>query len=227
MTPRAAPQATELPMFPLGGVLLPGMALPLRIFEHRYRTMQDAVLAADEPVFGSVLIERGSEVGGGDSRTDVGCVATIDRLERQPDGQATLLAVGTRRIRVEEWLPDAPYPAALVTDWPDRLTGYEPQPEDLQRSRDGIAGLLPMALEIIGLAHRLGSPAHFDPAQLSDDSVLASYQLATATPLGALDRLKVLRAEDLTVRLGLMHEMFEDQRVMLRAELDSGPPRQP
>ena len=56
-----------LPMFPLGTVLLPGAVLPLHVFEPRYRQLVQDCLAG-EPEFGVVLIERGSEVGGGDQR---------------------------------------------------------------------------------------------------------------------------------------------------------------
>ena len=53
-------------MFPLGGVLFPGMPLRLRVFEPRYRAMVTECLAGT-PEFGVVLIERGNEVGGGDT----------------------------------------------------------------------------------------------------------------------------------------------------------------
>ena len=60
-----------LPMFPLGTVLLPGGVLPLHVFEPRYRQLVIDCLADDtgEPEFGVTMIERGSEVGGGDQRT--------------------------------------------------------------------------------------------------------------------------------------------------------------
>ena len=70
-------------MFPLGGVLLPGAVLPLHVFEPRYRQLVVDCLADDDgdPEFGVTLIERGSEVGGGDQRTDVGVVARMVRVE--------------------------------------------------------------------------------------------------------------------------------------------------
>ena len=55
-------------MFPLGTVLFPHTPLALRIFEQRYLMMLGRVLDDDEPSFGVVLIERGSEAGGGDQR---------------------------------------------------------------------------------------------------------------------------------------------------------------
>ena len=58
------------PMFALQSVLLPGMPLPLHVFEPRYVAMLDTVVATDAEM-GVVLIERGREVGGGDVRCDV------------------------------------------------------------------------------------------------------------------------------------------------------------
>src|SRR5688500_13997113 len=108
----------ELPMFPLGSVLLPGMFLPLHVFEPRYRAMVEHCLAGDHE-FGVVLIERGREVGGGDVRTHAGTVARIAEARQFADGRWALAAVGMRRIRVEAWLEDDPYPRAEVVEWPD------------------------------------------------------------------------------------------------------------
>jgi Lon protease-like protein len=106
-------------MFPLGTPLLPGAALPLNVFELRYLMLMDDCRAAASPEFGVALIARGSEVGGGDERTDVGCVARIVRMLEHEDGRRSVLAVGDRRVRIERWLDDDPYPVALVEDWPD------------------------------------------------------------------------------------------------------------
>ena len=63
-------------MFPLGSVLLPGVVMPLHIFEPRYRALARRCLEGDRR-FGVVLIERGSEVGGGDVRCGVGTRAEV------------------------------------------------------------------------------------------------------------------------------------------------------
>ena len=76
-------------------------------------------LATDEPEFGVVLIDRGHEVGGGDVRRAVGTVARMLQVAQLDGGRYAIVAVGTRRIRVDEWLPDDPYPRADVSDWPD------------------------------------------------------------------------------------------------------------
>src|SRR5688500_7660667 len=109
-------------MFPLGSVLFPSVYLPLHVFEPRYRALVRDCLAGDRE-FGVVLIERGSEVGGEDVRTDAGTVARIVEAAELPDGRWALGAVGVRRLRVAAWLPDDPYPIAEVDDWPDPEPG--------------------------------------------------------------------------------------------------------
>ena len=68
-----APGGSALPMFPLGTAVLPWAGVPLHVFEPRYRALVHDVLAGDR-TFGTVLIERGSEVGGGDVRRDRGAL---------------------------------------------------------------------------------------------------------------------------------------------------------
>lgn len=200
----------ELPMFPLGTVLLPGMALPLRVFEPRYVTMMSRVLDADPPAFGVALIERGSEVGGGDVRTDVACVARVHSAEVGADGHVMLLVVGTHRIRVLRWLPDDPYPVAVVTDWPDESPGRDEAAPDLDL-------LTVETLVVAESAARLGGGTLPGDLRFSDDPAARVFQLATIAPLGPLDRLRVLAAASLAERVAVLGDAVHEQRILLEA----------
>ena len=92
-----------IPMFPLSLVLFPGQILPLHIFESRYRTMVEEIIDAGRK-FGVVLIERGSEVGGGETRKNVGTLAEIIDSEKSSDGRWLLITKGTKRIQISKWL---------------------------------------------------------------------------------------------------------------------------
>src|SRR5262249_33587628 len=92
--------------------------LPLRIFEPRYSALVRDCVGNGEP-FGVVLIARGREVGGGDSRCDVGVLAGIIECADLGSGRYALNCRTGERIRVTEWLPDDPYPRATVHTWPD------------------------------------------------------------------------------------------------------------
>jgi Lon protease-like protein len=91
----------DLPLFPLRSVLCPGVALPLHIFEDRYRLMIGRCLERGEP-FGAVLVREGHEVGPVHGRiADVGTTAIIRRAGRYPDGRLDILTVGERRFHLD------------------------------------------------------------------------------------------------------------------------------
>lgn len=209
-----------LPMFPLGTVLLPSMLLPLHVFEDRYRRMVAVVLADDPPEFGVVLIERGSEVGGGDVRVDVGCIARVVRAGRSDDGRWALECVGDRRIEVLRWMADDPYPRAEVRDLPD--TGLDSS--DLDRAElDRAFGSVELELRrAVALGSELGGPALVDPLELDGDPVRRSYQLGVLAPIGALDRQRVLSAAGPVERLAVLGELLAEQCEILRGRLALG-----
>jgi uncharacterized protein len=105
---------TVMPIFPLGSVLFPAMPLALRVFEERYLKMMGAILNEDVPQFGVVLIERGHEVGGGETPFHVGTLAEVLEIAA-PDGPLAVVARGTSRFRIDEWVTDDPYPMAKIS----------------------------------------------------------------------------------------------------------------
>lgn len=198
-------------MFPLGSVLFPTMVLPLHIFEPRYRQLTVDCLAGDRE-FGVCLIERGWEVGGGDVRTDIGTVAQIIDAQEMPDGRWALAAVGTRRFRVSRWLEDDPYPRAEVEDWIDAAPS-----QDLTLERELAVS------ELVSILQTQASKSGVSKIEFPDiepDPTLASYQLATLSPLGALDRQRILATEDTGSRLSLLTSLLND----LRGDLDMSDP---
>jgi Lon protease-like protein len=199
-------------MFPLGTVLLPYASLPLHVFEPRYRTMTRRVLAGDKE-FGVVLIERGSEVGGGDIRFDVGTVARVIQASELPDGRFALATVGVRRIRVEQWLADDPYPQAHVVSLDE--------PPATARAVDARNAMVDELDALVNLARQID--ARIPPlAALNADPARAAYEAAALAPLGPLDAQRVLEAPTPDARLQLMTTMFAERVAELRAALDLG-----
>jgi ATP-dependent Lon protease len=207
LPPVARRRMTPLPMFPLGTVLFPTMVLPLHVFEPRYRALVQDCVAGDGE-FGVVLIERGSEVGGGDVRTDVGTVARILEVDAIDDGRFVLAGVGTRRIRVDAWLEDDPYPRAEVSDWDDESVATIPI--------DEVDALLRRAL---ALAAELGeAPAPLD-VELAAEPGLATFQVAAVAPLGPADRQAVLATPTTDGRMTLLASLLADRVELLQARL--------
>jgi hypothetical protein len=193
-------------MFPLGSPLLPFASLPLHVFEPRYRTMLADCLAGSRE-FGVVLIERGSEVGGGDQRFDVGTVARIAEVMALPDGRSALTAVGSSRLRVLEWLPEDPYPRARV----------ELVLDDVRADAERRAHVERAFLRVLDLLRRLGADVPTDIA-LDADAVRAGWE--AAAPLGPLDAQRVLTTDDPDERLELVASCLDDVAQLLELRLE-------
>ena len=206
-------------MFPLGTVLVPGMVLPLHVFEPRYRRMVDDSRKQHDGTFGVVLIERGSEVGGGDVRTDVGTLARIVRAEELPDGRWILGVLGIHRIRVERWLPDDPYPRAEIHEWAEQLQEPAAAAEGAADDRAEVTTLLRRAA---ALRREMGEPAPPLDLELADDPVVAGYQATVVAPLGPADRQALLAAPTVPARWRLLRELLVDQIDLLQARLAAG-----
>jgi Lon protease-like protein len=199
-----------MPMFPLGMVLMPGMVLPLHVFEPRYRQLVRDCLEAPTQEFGVVLIGRGSEVGGGDERLDVGTVARIVQVGALADGRFAMITVGDRRIRVVEWLIDDPYPRADVEEWPDEAGAVDEERLEVALAR---------AKRCAALAVELGDRAGVPEASLSGDPTLDTFIIAATAPLGAVDRFAALSAPGPGARLLLLEQFLDDVESTLRFRL--------
>lgn len=190
------PETTrELAMFPLGSVLLPGMPLPLRVFEPRYIALLSAVLGESDREFGVVLIERGSEVGGGDARFMVGTVASILTVEIG-EGLIVLVARGTERFEVVDWLEEDPFPRARVR----ALAPLVLEPNDL----DALAAAERVVRDTLTRHSEFVDLPWPADVVLSDDPTERLWQLAGIAPIETLDQQSLLRsvtAADLIVRL--------------------------
>lgn len=193
-------------MFPLGTVLLPYMPLTLHVFEPRYRVLlRDAVASNGE--FGVVLIERGNEVGGGDTRFDVGTVARLVEVAELPDGRSLLLAVGTSRFTVREWLPEDPYPRAMVVPHDDDASGTAISAASVDAATRAFERVLTLCAELGELPESTW--------RLSGEPARLSFEMAGFAPLGPLDRQRVLATADPAGRMELVREMLDEQAEVL------------
>jgi Lon protease-like protein len=156
-------------------------------------------------LFGSVLIERGSEVGGGDQRVQVGTLLQIIDTQESPDGRWSVLAAGVERLQVVEWLADDPFPRCIADRLPDG-----PQTPETDRLRD-------LAVDLIDQP---------ELPHLDEDPSLASFQLLSLSPLGPLDQLKALQMPDPSSRLRFLVELLESEILVFDA-LSGGDGNQP
>lgn len=191
-------------MFPLEVALLPDQDLPLRIFEPRYVALVQHCVDSGDP-FGVVLISRGREVGGDDSRCDVGVLSRITECVDQGANRYALSCRTGERIRVCQWLPDDPYPRATVALWPDE-PGDAVTSAQLRDVEDKVIGLFERIAEARGVVLPDRDVLLGYGETDADDAGQRLFTLASRIPLGAADRYSVLSAPSAADRLAAFSE---------------------
>lgn len=198
----------QLPLFPLATVLFPGMILPLRIFEDRYRTLIARRAKAD-PMFGVVLTRRGREVGDRPEIHSVGTAASLLRAISYADGRSDIVVRGGRRFRV------------LAGHWQEGyLTGTVAWIED---------GVVPSQAEEASLvvevkdafrayldAVEATSSLRIERTDLGTDPLAVTYAICSAMPFDTARRQRLLEATTPAARLlDLIATLRRERALML------------
>ena len=187
----------ELAMFPLGMVVFPHQTVGLCVFEPRYHQLLADV--EHERRFGTCLIERGAEVGGGDERTSVGTLVEILGSHRLSNGQTLIVIEGIECFEVEEWLEDGPYPRARVAQ--RCCDDVAVEPALLKSTESGVRALRALQSEVVA-----DQCLQRDCAMDAEPAVRA-WQLCALTPMSILDQFKVLSLSNPNDRLRLIAEI--------------------
>ncbi|MEY4366901.1 MAG: hypothetical protein RLZ28_316 [Actinomycetota bacterium] len=177
---------TVMPMFPLSTVLMPSMPLSLRIFEERYLKLLGDLIGQENPEFGVVLVARGSEVGGGDNRLNIGTLAAVTDIGTLDEFYG-LESFGSQRFRVNAWLPDDPYPMADIDLLPDLIWDDSLMPERVH--------LETKVRNLLAFASEFGDLQYTADTELSDEPMDACWQLAGVLPVGPLDLADLLESQ--------------------------------
>lgn len=174
----------NISLFPLGTVLFPGGALPLKIFEQRYLDMTKACIRDNLP-FGVCLIREGREVGTAAVPEPVGCLATIEQWDMPQPSMFHLLARGGERFRILETQVAA---NGLLSGDVEMLPPLAPGAPDAD-----CVELLQRVIKQVGAEH------FPQPIQL-DDGAWVAYRLAEMLPMAMADKqllLESARVDDL------------------------------
>lgn len=193
----------RLPLFPLPVVLLPGTAMPLHIFEPRYRQMVARCLEFDR-TFG--LIHHDPDRSGpfGMEPGRVGTLAEIGEFRPLPDGRSLLIARGRERFRIEDGIEsDTPWFEALVQEVPDDPVADE---EELMRCRQRSIDLMAAVVDRLDpeAAVEAREALQLDPAEETSFRLASRIQveadwlqalLETTDEGRRLDRLDLLLSQ--------------------------------
>jgi len=190
---------TELPLFPLGSVLLPEGQLALRIFETRYTDMVRRCMRESLP-FGVVLIQQGAESGAVGSTADVGTTARIVDFSTLADGLLGLSCVGERRFQLlRSWRQDDGLNLGeieFLPAWP-----AEPVPLEAQQ----LAGLLRKHWGEFSEQFGAESPRF-------DDAVWVCARLAQVLPLPAPLKQRLLESDSAALALRVLAALVKTEQ---------------
>jgi Lon protease-like protein len=161
----------RIPLFPVELALLPGMPVPLHIFEPRYKSMIARCLR-EHLEFGIVMAEERSPAA-------IGCTAEITRkIKDYADGRMDILVEGRAIFRLIEMLDEKEYYEGIVEYLPEDAT-----PQDPSREQELTELFQECHLMLFG---------HAWPGAEPRDSVPLAYRLAARLPLDSRQRQKVL-----------------------------------
>lgn len=192
-----------IPLFPLDLVLVPGLVLPLHIFEPRYRLLVALLeeLPEEERVFGIVA----SRPWGG--LMSVGTTARITQMRPYDDGRYDISTTGVRRFRILDTEATEPYLQARVA-WLG-----EPEGNRARERADGVRRLFEDYRACMGA----------EPAQLPDDPTVLSYLVSAALTVDVPEHQHLLEAEDTSSRLDAAASILRREISILRGGLPSLP----
>lgn len=179
-----------LPLFPLDLVLFPGAALPLHIFEERYKALIGHCLATGT--------EFGINMVSGGTIETVGCTAAVTRVVRRyPDGRMDIEVEGRRRYRLE----------ASGTGATPYLTGKVRYFEDTEAEVDDA-----LARETVGLYNTMVRTAWAGRVEEEEhhEGRKVAFHLARKAGLTAAQRQSLLELTSENARLTVLRNHLED-----------------
>jgi Lon protease-like protein len=205
----------ELPLFPLANtVLFPGMALPLHIFEERYKLMIGECIRDSRP-FGVVLIESGREVGPGATIHKVGTTAHITQVEKLNDGRMNITALGYNRFRVHNVHTRKPFLTGLVEYFPLQDQGNEQAKKLVPK----IAEMLQSYLDIFATLGKV----ELEMDALPDDPITLAFLTAIILRTPPKDKQLLLDIPDLLTLLRIERKMLSRESHILKILVENGP----
>jgi Lon protease-like protein len=182
-----SPQRLErdFPLFPLGLVALPSEAVPLHIFEERYKEMIRVCVDEDRD-FGIVWLAD-------DGLQEIGCACSVEQvLETLEDGRLNILARGTEPIRVVERQGHLPYPAGVV----EILADVEEMPD------------APLVAETRAAYRELVQRATDRELEPEEMAELGAYDMVATVEFGLEAKQGLLDLRSENARLGLALRLF-------------------
>lgn len=198
----------SLPLFPLNLVLFPGMALPLHIFEERYKDMIGDCIDRKDP-FGIVLIKEGLEVGEPAVPFQIGTTANITNVERLAEGRLNILAKGQQRFETVEVVQRSPHIVGQI-----RYLEEQPGEVSVELAAEAASGYSDFIRNLSALAG--GWTAH---AEVPKDPIGLSFGIASNLDLPTSTRQELLEFPTAQQRLEMLLPLLKQRNEALQKEV--------
>jgi Lon protease-like protein len=202
-------ERVQLPLFPLGTVLFPGMVLPLHIFEQRYRLLM-ARRVDQDPAFGIVLTRKGREVGDRPEIHAVGTAASLLRVVRYLDGRYDIAVGGGRRFRVFGGHWDEGYLTGTV-EWIDDSAADGSADDEDVRQAERVQRAFGDYLDV--LERIAGEP--IERGLFEGDPVTIAFAICSLMPFDTALNQRLLEAESATALLDDLLTTLRHERELL------------
>jgi len=211
-----------VPVFPLPDlVFFPHAALPLHIFEPRYRLMVEDALRGDRTI-AMALFRPGWERGydGNPDLFPLACAGIIEEEIRLPGGRFNIRLRGLARVEIRSFVQESPYRIAAVRVLEDRNEQDGPLViEEKKRLLTFCAGLLQ---EISGRSARPFSPDSEVPFAAAVNTLCQSLVMETRT------KMELLGMDDVVERCRALVTVLEERwREIALIEADRSAPSGP
>jgi|SoimicmetaTmtLAB_FD_contig_121_5532_length_4313_multi_3_in_0_out_0_3 ATP-dependent Lon protease len=210
------PLPDALPILPLREtVTYPDTLTPLAVGQERSIKLVNDVLSGDRMLAMVASKDPELDAPGPDDLYRVGVVGTVARMMKIPDGTLRILAQGSTRIRILDYVSEQPYLVARIEEMPDVIeasTELEALTRNVQGTFSEIIEAIPYLPEELQLA----------VANLDEPSAL-SHLIAGALRISTEEKQELLETVDVTKRLRRLSEILtrELEVVQLGSKIQS------
>jgi Lon protease-like protein len=205
----------EISLFPLPNlVLFPSVAVPLHIFEERYKLMINGSIDRDEP-FGLISLRSGAVEEKEASIHRVGVTARVIQVDRLDDGRMNIFCQGEMRFRVYRFTQQTPYWKASV----DFFDDAHENPASLKPLQDDVAALYRKAFDLgvkIGATHESDVET---PPELPESPVDLSFMLSYVLDIDGEEKQRLLEMVSTGERLRVLLNALETTIEKLEQQL--------
>jgi hypothetical protein len=192
----------EMPIFPLpGAVVMPGVQLPLNIFEPRYLNMVAGALAGDH-LIGMIQPTSETVLDEVPELHRVGCAGRITSYSETTDGRIVMVLTGVCRFQVRAEVKGRGGYRRVAADWGPFASDYEPA------DGQGIGDRVGFIRSLKSYCTLRGVDIPWDDVKKMPDGDLINL-LCAHLPLSPEDKQALLEAIPMAERAALMRGLMD------------------